>query len=265
MTLVEKGGQALDGTAFREKTLNTYLVLMVGEKYQRITVKQVRAKKDGQESLIITLKDFPVLQLRCSAPAADGSFWLQGFYFLGGSPSGWNEFTLDMSGTGVFTVYENMSILEIKTPLEPIQISSGKILHNGSRFTGEQALTMLRNRYERLLALTQWMHTQEGVPDFDTQEAFEAYWKPLLLPELVSEKKRPAAFKQEPAEWVRAEDISWNTSYTEALLPEELRVLRNSGALIRDWEEAGAWIYIQYQWDYLMEQLSTPYILRLKT
>jgi hypothetical protein len=64
----------------------------------------------------------------------------------------------------------------------------------------------------------------------------------------VSKKKRPPEWKEENALWVRAEDVNWNAAYTESLLPEDLRILRDSGSLLRDWEEAFDWICFEYAW-----------------
>lgn len=262
MHVIEKGGQVLDGSIFAEKTLAVYQLLVVGREDPAIELRQVRSGKDKQEALVITMDAFPVLRFRGSAPAGDGDFQLQSMHFLGGNPAGWNEFTLELVGSGVFTTQENRGILQIQPSIEPVRLSSGKIRHKENRFTGDQALTGLRNRYERIIALTDWMHTLQDVPRFETQGDFEDYWKPRLLPEIVALRNRPAGFTQENAVWVRAEDIKWNTAYTESFFPEELWVLRNSGALLRDWEEVAAWIYVQYQWDYIVELMSDRYTLR---
>jgi hypothetical protein len=105
------------------------------------------------------------------------------------------------------------------------------------------------------------MHSQDEIPLLLDRKAFENYWKPILLPELVSRKKRPAAFqnrdtKGQPAVRVRAESINWNTSYTENLFPADLRPLRDSGALLRDWEESFEWIYFEYNWNKITDELS---------
>jgi hypothetical protein len=258
--LIDKTGHVLDGSAFTETVLAVYRTEEEGKR--NLEVKQVRTK-DGQEGLLITLEDVPVLQLRTAAGNVTGNFLLTDVRFLAGNYTGWNEFTLDLSGSGTFTLQGwSTGILQIRKPIDAVQISKGNILHNGSRLTGDQALTQLRNRYERIKALTAWMHTVPGVPGFETQDAFEVYWKPLLMPELVSNRKRPAGFAAENAVWVRAEDVRWNTAYTESFFPEELWTLRNSGSLLRDWEEALAWIYVQYQWDYIMGRISEQYTLK---
>lgn len=262
--LVENGGRVLDGSAFAEKTLAVYQTL--GGDLGGVEVKRLSAKKPEQETLSITLPDFPNLVFRGTLPAEDGGFELKSMRFIGGSVSGWNEFTLDLTGTGNFSFQGDLGTFQIER-IEAGEISSGKIRLKGSRLIGDQALASLRNRRQRIDAVTGWMLTQKENPVFETQKDFEAYWKPRLLPEIVSPGKRPEAFAKakENARWVRAEDVRWNRSYTEVLLPEDLWTIRNSGALLRDWEEAGTWIYVQYQWGHIAERISNRYtVIKIK-
>jgi hypothetical protein len=110
------------------------------------------------------------------------------------------------------------------------------------------------------------MHGRDDVPPLSDRKTFDNYWKPVLLPELVGKKKRPASYLSadsgdSAASRVRAESINWNTAYTEKIFPEDLRILRNSGALLRDWEETFEWIYLEYNWDRITEVLSGNIIL----
>lgn len=243
---VEKTGQVLDGTAFAEKTVSRYQ----GRTHDAGTVEvREAADKQGNLSLVILLEDFPALRFGGSGLDGNGGFYLTRLDYLGGNVSGWNEFTLELSGAGTFAVSGETAVLAFAGPPEPVQISSGKIRRNETRITGDEALTSLRHRYERILALAEWMRGREGTPVMADHEAFKAYWQPVLLPETVSKKKRPPEWNRETAQWVRAEDRRWNTVYTENLFPEELRILRDSGALLRDWEEAFEWIYFEYSWE----------------
>ena len=71
----------------------------------------------------------------------------------------------------------------------------------------------------------------------------------------------PEGWERENDQWVKAEDIRWNTGYTERVFPEHLREIRNSGTLLRDWEEAVEWLYVEYEWDRLTEMLSGETVL----
>jgi hypothetical protein len=242
--VVEKAGGALDGSAFAEKTLSRYQARKAGGVPADLEVREL-VNREGNVSLVILLKEFPAVKFRGSDPLENGEFYFTGLEYLGGNVTGWNEFTLELSGTGSFVKSEGAAVLALSGLPEAVQISRGKIRRNETRITGTEALTSLRNRYERILALAGWMRDREGVPAFANQKTFEAYWRPILLPETVSAKKRPAEWKN-GTRWVWAEDVRWNAAYTEALFPEAFWPLRNSGALLRDWEEAFEWIYFEY-------------------
>jgi hypothetical protein len=256
-TLVEKGGRVLDGSAFAEKTLSVYRSKMV-------EVRQTR-NRDKQELLLITLNDFPYLKIRATTAEQNGTFLFTSRYFLGGTLSGWNEWTQEIVGNGTFRITGNIAYLNIRDTLAAGDIVNGKILHNSSKRTGDEALSTLRFRSERIDALVEWMHTSV-VPDLPDEGAFSAYWKPILLPELVRAKERPSAYAESldegNAEWEVAEDVKWNKAYTRYLFPEELQVLRDSGSLLRDWEEALSWIYFIYKWEYIEGMLKEVILIK---
>jgi hypothetical protein len=110
------------------------------------------------------------------------------------------------------------------------------------------------------MVVAKWMKEQQNLPGFADQAAFEAYWKPILFPEILKAKERPAAWTADQTldrgPWVLGEDVKWNRVYTEAIFPEELWLVRNSGTLLRDWEEAAGWIYLEFEWDHIIELLS---------
>jgi hypothetical protein len=249
VSLIETAGRALDGSAFGEKTSARYLAEKTGV---TMDIREVQ-NKAGERSLVIGMGEFPALHIRASFPPDQGAseaglVQISALCYLGGSASGWNEFTLDLFGQGTFTADAGGASLSIPEKPEAVEISSGKIKRYDTLITGSEALTGLRNRRERILALTAWMRERGGGPAGFGRSAFERYWKPVLLPERVSKKKRPAEYRDgDPV--VRAEDINWNRAYTERVFPEALRPVRDSGTLLRDWEEAFEWIYFEYQWD----------------
>jgi hypothetical protein len=240
---VEKMGQFI-GRSLPEKTAVAYigrdLSLAIGGK----------ADKDGGKNTTIGFDEFPYLQMHAKA-SPDGSFLWTELRFFGASPFGWNEFTQEITGAGNAELTENFATLSATAP-EYGRILSANILHNGEKLQGEEALTSLRRRSERIEALAEWMRAElnDAAVHFPNEKAFETYWKPILLPETVSRKKRPSVW-QDTGDWTVAEDVKWNVSYTKDVFPEHLRTLRDSGALLRDWEEALSWLYFAYEWNYI--------------
>jgi len=259
-SLVEKTGQVLDGSAFAEKQTAVYR--MARDTDGAIEIREMR-NKAGEYSLVITLRQFPAMKIRGAAPDDNGEFHFIALDYRGGNVHGWNEYRLDLAGSGKLVLSETTARLSVSDEIQAIGISSGRIRRYDTRITGAEALSSLRNRYERILALAKWMKNHENPPTFNNGDEFEEYWKPVLFPEMVSKKKRPANWRQENDQRVRAEDIRWNTGYTERVFPEELWAVRNSGTMLRDWEEALEWIYIEYEWNRIQELLARETILQI--
>jgi hypothetical protein len=170
-------------------------------------------------------------------------YYSQAFY------RGWLEFTADyIADEGI------------------IAITAGALKRDDTVIKGTEALDILRKRLDRIEALAAWMAQSSYARQFDSQKDFEEYWRVILLPETVSRKKRPALFAAETAytpalvegyRYTSAEGYQWNTAYTALLFPlgeeeaapqnAELAKMRNSGALLRDFEEAVPWLEFQYK------------------
>ncbi|MDR1106279.1 MAG: hypothetical protein LBL44_07975 [Treponema sp.] len=251
--LAEAGGRAADGLAFAEKTTALY------ESGDGTRLRET-ADKNGERFFLVTMKKYPAAAFRAIRDGEGENCRFTALEYLGGSYSGWNEFTLELAGQGRFVKDGSGGVLSLEGPLEAVRITEGKIRRNGEHVTGDSALAGLANRRERVAALAAWMRKEAAerrIPlSFPGGEAFQRYWKPLLLPELTARRKRPAAWNASGAVWTWAEDVRWNTSYTALLFPEELRILRDSGALLRDWEEALEWIRVEYEWDIITGRLS---------
>jgi len=256
---MERTGNFLDGSVFSEKTTAVYRLSKKKKDTNNIELS-VAENKSKEQSLTISLNRYPMIKLRGSLPDENNVFHLTSLEYLAGNTHGWNEFTLQLMGSGSLFLGENASFENIKE-IEPIQITHGKIHRFDTRITGDEALAALRNRYERINALTEWMLSSNG-PKEQSFKQFDKFWKPVLFPEISAARKRHKNWRQEGDHFERAEDIRWNTGYTERVFPEELRPVRNAGTLLRDWEEAFYWIYYQYEWEGIKELLSRQIILQ---
>jgi hypothetical protein len=271
-SLLEKTGRVFDGSAFAEEELALYRLPWAqdytgaeGEKPDEepgsVEVRRLVRKEDGQEFLAISLGTLPGLRINGTIPDETGAFYLVSLDFFCSNISGWNMFTMELSGAGVFlNAGGQRMMLTIQNPVEPVNIIRGKIRRDETRLTGEEALSALRNRQERINALCEWMRSRENTPRFRNQTEFENYWKPILLPEMLQPGERAPGWKEEGAQWQRGEDISWNSSYTLAAFPENLWKVRDSGTLLRDWEEAIDWIFFIYEWEDIFSALSNSII-----
>jgi hypothetical protein len=250
--LVNRAGEILEGNKVKVLEIFRTPGKKKEDKKRRIEVRLIRVNETGLEALEIEGALFPGFRLRAALPNEDGETAFSSLEFLSSSLDGWNEFSLELFGSGSFVVEGNTAVLKIAEAPERVEIREGRIRLNEKHFTGDGALSSLRSRRVRILALSEWMESQEEIPAFGNQAAFESFWKPWLFPELVSNKKKPLDWRLENDEFVWADSIHWNRSYTERVFPEELWEYRNSGALLRDWEEAAAWIFVEYAWDVII-------------
>jgi hypothetical protein len=252
---MEKTGNILDGSAFSHKIISRYqnadMELLVAE------------NKDGEKLAFISLKKFPMIKFIISYPSKNNAFSFISLEYLAGNIHGWNEFSLQLLGEGNLYLGE-IAVLENIQEIETIQITGGRIQRFDTRITGEQALTALRNRHERITALVEWMKnwekTAEESPAEQTIDSFDRYWRPVLFPEITPARLRARDWKQEGDNFQRAEDINWNTGYTERIFSEELWPVRNSGTLLRDWEEALSQIYLEYEWENIIKMFTNRII-----
>jgi hypothetical protein len=270
-SLIQKGGEVLEGSAFTAKPTALYSS-DEKEKEAIIELKEMQSK-DGESFIEITNSQWPGLALRGSVPGADGGFHLTEARILSPHASGWNEFSYELLGSGIFSSGQGKGgVLYIEEAPERVQISSGKIRLKSRRLTGNAALAPLRNRRERILALTGWMlERQESTGvliNFDNQDEFEEYWKSPLFPELVSARKQPQNYSSIKnagnAEWNKVDGVKWNLAYTKSIFPEALWEFRDSGALLRDWEEALPWIFMEYSWDTIIGSFNNTVLQRIK-
>jgi hypothetical protein len=134
------------------------------------------------------------------------------------------EFSLEISGEG--DVMPG-GLPRLRSSPEAGAIRGGKIRRKDTRLSGDEALGALEDRYERIKALAEWMRKEIPPSPGLKYRDFQSRWKSLLFPEPVPGTERPPVHKA---------------------LPEELRPLRDSGVLERDWEECGEWVFLVYAW-----------------
>jgi len=251
--LMEKTGQVLDGSAFKEKIISHY-------KTSGIDMFLTK-NKNNEQFLIISLSDYPMIKLKGLYAEHDNVYNLISIEYLAGNTHGWNEYTLDLLGETIAVSFDNEAILSALA-FEKIQISKGSIHRYDTRITGNEALSALRNRRERIIAVTEWMKTKEIAPVKQSLKDFENYWKPILFPETVSKKKRPYLWLNKGIDkFESADGIRWNKGYTERVFPEGLHPVRDSATMLRDWEEALPWIYMEYHWDNIINIFTNEIIL----
>ena len=164
--------------------------------------------------------------------------------------NGWTEARL--SATGKLLLSQNGQGWSISV-VQPPQLgdpAAASMRYFDDYLDGEHALEEFTHRWDRILAvvavLKQKLHERwfeytvapwkPGRPS--EASSFEEATRKFLFPEVYGYSEPPSRDSQS----VRAEAINWNVDYTAANFPENLRAIRNSGTMLRDFEEClGLW------------------------
>jgi len=146
--------------------------------------------------------------------------------------------------------------------------TSASIRLFGDYFTGETALTLFSHRWDRILAVDNLLRGKfpDAWFDYSSPGRMPAFLGPLgrrranfqesvrsfLFPELYgySAEGRPAG--THPIS--RAESIDWDIDYTRANFPENLQAIRDSGTMLRDFEESPGLWRLAFVWDDFWER-----------
>jgi len=170
VSLMEKTGRALDGSS--EKTIAVYRTEKNAA--HAIEIREVR-NRAGERSLLISPGSYPAIKFRGAIPGENGEFYLTALDYLAGNSHGWNEYRLDIIGSGKLLTNSTTATFSIQPEIDAVQISSGRIRRFDTRIIGDEALTSLRNRRERITALAEWMNSVENVPAITDLKNFDKY------------------------------------------------------------------------------------------
>ena len=220
-TLVQKAGELLEGNAFNEKTISIYR----NDNHPKKEMRIIKTVNDENE-MVISCSQFPGLKIYADYPENNKTFQFKRAYILSTHVHGWNEFSIELAGEGIFNKNDAWGIFNIEQPPLRLSLIEGKIRYKDSRIVSNQALNNLNDRRERIIVLADWMkdRIKNDPVEFSSQKEFEKYWKNIL-------------FNRNPPETDRLPEI-------------------NPDSLLRDWEEAVSWIYIEYMWDNIFKSFN---------
>lgn len=174
---------------------------------------------------------------------------------------GWSEAVIMVSGT--LSVSETEEGWQVRTvqPVRADYAASGAIRYRDTRLTGDDGTDAVSRRINRISAAVAFLSESlenEQFPRFTVQKkkvraySFEYRAGQLLFPERYG---YPAGTAEtgDRRTYLRGEGIRWDTGYSDNHIPENLREVRNTGTLYRDWEETGELFYYIYVLENLNE------------
>lgn len=182
--------------------------------------------------------------------------WFSNWY------DGWSEAVIMVSGTLIVSETEAGWHVRAASPVRADYAASGAIRYRDMRLTGEAGSDAVSRRINRISAAVAFLSDAlegEQFPRFSVRKkkvrehGFEYRAGQLLFPEQYG---YPAGTRKSDSRsaYIRGEGIRWDTGYSEDHIPENLREVRNTGTLYRDWEETGELFYYIYVLENLNEQ-----------
>ncbi len=206
----------------------------------------------------------------------DMTFTIENSDFFSNWPNGWTEGKSRAIGKLLFKKTADGYKCQIVDKVEIWDVVEGKIRYFDDYYSGDEGLTLVKNRMDRLTALARFLKKQQ-LPEYfgdtwrntDYGEPMKKYIEPLLFPEQVL--KKPALYeeilnnKDQSGDsgkltdnWELGSYILWNKKYTEKLFPREfanLVPIRNTGSMWRDYEEAPGILMMLYNLDYFFSRI----------
>jgi hypothetical protein len=181
--------------------------------------------------------------------------------YFGNWRRGWTEATFEASGRIVLSFEGGRWHCRIVEPPAIGGVKSAKVRYMDSFLSGDQAIEAVRHRMERIeAAVMVWRedeHTWFERPlkekrrfARDRGRNFADTAGPVFFPEVYGYPS--GSWKEGP--WARGDGRNWDTAYTASRFPEQLRDVRDSGTLYRDWEEGLHLWYLVAQWPPFWEE-----------
>ena len=183
---------------------------------------------------------------------------------------GWTEAVIALEGIlELIKKDENNWVLKGTEPPRTGSVLQAEIRYRRDKIYADRAVDMMNRRLDRVLALSGFVRTALKPEDYDFFQAkkyhrkkgynpkdFEADLKSLLFPELYGfsdEFPEPESSLNEEERYIRSEEVLWDSQYTREYFPEELLKVRDSGTLLRDYDEASELIILFCLWQELWE------------
>lgn len=160
---------------------------------------------------------------------------------------GWTEADIPAEGTFVLrpdeaapTGYRVLSV----SPIELYDSTKARIRYRGDLLLTADATTLFNRRLGRIRASA--VHLAARGTDASTFRAFSKDAGSWFFPEAYGYPEGTVKSEKTKDNRTRAEGYSWDTAYTRDAIPEELREIRDTGTLFRDWEESAELFYFIY-------------------
>ena len=186
--------------------------------------------------------------------------------------NGWSEYEQNVIGKFKLSYTSEGWHFQLAGPLELADLKNAAIRAGDKTWRGDRALGLMRNRSNRIDAVVSFIADKLPEVSDPSQEAwsrdkswfipaFKQQLQALLVPEMVDPANRPPTWKEPIKRSDYAESVVWSRDYSESVFPKELVEIRQSGTILRDWEESTPLIYGRWRWPGTIALLSAGFLV----
>lgn len=198
--------------------------------------------------------------------------YIEHIYMFGNWSHGWTEAEYEASGKILLKKEDVYWTLELLDTLEFWDIKEGAVRYYDVIYDKDNGLYKVKNKIDRITETVKFLKTL-GLDDYygnfyfytPSAKPFKRAIKKVLfpeltgyLPELIKKDKLSPCYditSDFDPKFVMGDELLWSSEFTERFFPENLKELRNSGTLYRDFEESGKIMNSFYNLDYFLENI----------
>ncbi len=169
--------------------------------------------------------------------------------------NGWTKASFLLDGTAYLQAAPGGWSLEIDDPPELDTIESASIRYFDTYVRDDKGLTEFSHRWDRIQAVVSDALTRLPAA---TLAGDPRILRRYLFPEIYGYDSPPAPDHAK----VSVQGFEWNTDYTKEHFAEALRILRDTGTLLRDYKESPGLWYLALGWKGLWGAKDRPLLLR---
>jgi len=193
---------------------------------------------------------------------------VKSLYFFTNWSNGWTESELEASGQLIFKKNENDKYKCIVIEeIELLDVKTASIKFFDDYYFGDKAKRNVKNKLDRINSINNFLKEKENIPYFKSlktrdknQKSYISSTYELFFPELTLNspyinKNSEYKIKSLKEDTVLEETILWNKRYTRDIFPENLQPIRDSGSLLRDYEESVELFFMDYNIHYYINNI----------
>lgn len=237
-----------------------------------LTKIEIRKDNKGKEWIEISSKLIDPIIFKGTFnidESGDIDIYLNAMQFLAVWPNGWTEGEANIFAKLKLTKEENYYKCKIEEKFEIFEITKGAIRYQDDYYYDDKGLINVKNKFDRIIALNEFLKKQEGSQEFfltpifssKTNKSYKDNFEKFLFPELFLDSVvyKSSNFKiTDPSnDLILGENILWNKKYTDNFFPEHLKNVRNSGTMLRDFEETIDLCFAEYNLNYFFDKFLT--------